>query len=180
MDVLKKVIAYLKSQIGIVGVFEMDDTISSDILRIERSIRTRSEHDYISVGYDIAMERKHRLCVFYTNDFQKDMRLRLKLETEDGTVIGTNILKGEAKDYSGREDILWVSDDFVVFPDVQGKGEERFILYPYDYTELHEVAPGCSNAIGISPTLSSDLYLKEHAGTSGDGMAFTTIVAFDD
>ena len=180
MSVPDEVMSYIRDQKGIVGVFEMDDDVSRDVDAIEKSIKTRTNHDYVSIGYDIAMERKHRLCVFYTDDFEKEFRARLQLMTTDGTVMGMNLMPEELNVYRDREDVLFVSDDFIVFPEIHGEGEEMFVLYPYEYEELHSIVPGCRNAIGFSPTPSSDHYLKERTRTEESQFIYTTIVAFDD
>lgn len=180
MSVKEKVISYLKEQEGVVGILDMDDELSKAVDSIEKSIKTRNNHEYLSIGYDLAMERIHRVCVFYTNDFKKDFRARLKLMTSDGTVMGTNLMPEEMDEYRGREDVIWISDDFVVFPMIRGSGEEMFVMYPYEYKELHDIAPGCSNAIGFSPTPSSDSFLKEKAGIEESSFIFSTVVAFDE
>ena len=179
MSIMDTIIAYMKEQVGVVDLFIMDDDVSNGVNEIEKSIKTRTNHDYVNVGCDHSMDRMHRICVFYTNDFQKEMRARLKLMTTDGTVMGMNLMPEEIEGYKAREDVVWVSEDFIVFPEVRGKGEEMFVLYPYDYGELHDIAPGCRNAIGYSPTPSSDHYLKELAGVPESQYVFTTVIAFD-
>ena len=127
MSVVDRVMSFIKGQEGVVGVFEMDDDVSKEIDRIEKSIVTRTNHEYKSVGYEIAMKRRHRLCVFYTNDFTVDMRSRLKLMSSDGTVMGTTLMKDELEEYRKRDDVLWISDDFIVFPEIRGEGDEMFV-----------------------------------------------------
>lgn len=180
MSVVDRVMSFIKGQEGVVGVFEMDDEVSKEIDRIEKSIVTRTNHEYKSVGYEIAMKRRHRLCVFYTNDFTVDMRSRLKLMSSDGTVMGTTLMKDELEEYRKRDDVLWISDDFIVFPEIRGEGDEMFVLYPYEYKDLQKNAEGCLDPIGISPTPSSDHFLKQYTGTPESSMIFSTIIAFDE
>lgn len=180
MSLLNDAIEYMSRQKGVINVFEMDDTVSADIDAIEKSIKTRTNHDYVSIGYDYALERKHRLCILFTDDFRRDFRTRLQLTTTDGTILGTNVYPEELDEYSKREDVIFVSDDFVVFPEIHGEGEERFILYPFDFTELQDAVPGTSNSIGFFPTPSSDHYLKELTNTPESQFIFSTIIAFDD
>ena len=179
MGTMENVISYIKEQAGTVGVFEMDDGISKDVDAIEKSIKTRTNHDYVSIGYDMAMEREHRLCMFITKEFERDFRTRLVLMTGDGTVMGMNLMKDEIEEYRKREDVLFVSEDFIVFPEKHGKGDEMFVLYPYEFRELEEMCPGCMSAIGFFPTPSSDAYLKERFGLPIDQYIFSTIIAFN-
>ena len=64
MSVVDRVMSFIKGQEGVVGVFEMDDDVSKEIDRIEKSIVTRTNHEYTSVGFQSARERRQRLCVF--------------------------------------------------------------------------------------------------------------------
>ena len=181
MAVLEDVIEYLKGQTGVIEVFEMGDDVSTDIDAIERSIKTRTNHDYINKGCEYSLTRDHRVCILFTKEFRKNWNFygRLHLVTSDGTILGTNVYPNEMDDYRGRDDVIFVSEDFVVFPEIRGCGEESFVLYPYDFEELQEIVPGCHNAIGFFPTPSSDHYLKELKGVDDTQHIFSTIVAFD-
>ncbi len=179
MGVKENVISYIKEQSGTIGVFEMDDDVSEGVDAIEKSIKTRTNHDYVSIGYDMAMERDHRLCLFINKEFKRDFRTRLVLKTSDGTIMGMNLMHDEIEEYRKRDDVLFISDDFIVFPERRGKGDEMFVLYPYEFDELTEMVPGCTDAIGFFPTPSSDAYLKECFGFPIDRYIFSTIIAFN-
>ena len=180
MSIVQNVISYLLTVDGVLDAYEMDDDVSGAIHDVERSVRTRIDSDYKNVGYDIAMERKHRICVFYDDTYIFGKRSILKLMAADGTIMGTNLSPDEIPEYKKRDDVLWVSEDFVVFPDVVGKGEEAFVLYPFEIREIEENVPGTSLAIGTSPTMSSDEVLKHRYGKPMVRGIYTMIIAFDD
>jgi hypothetical protein len=181
MGALEDVIKYLRGQVGVIEVFKLDDNVSAAIDTIEKSIKTRTNHDYINKGCEYSLTREHRVCILFTKDFRKKWEFygRLHLVTSDGTILGTNVYPNEIEEYKERDDVIFVSEDFVVFPDVKGCGEESFVLYPYDFNELQEVVPGCHNAIGFFPAPSSDHYLKELMGVDDTQYVFSTIIAFD-
>ena len=179
MGIIENVISYIKEQVGVVDVFVMDDDMSKDVDSIEKSIKTRTNHDYVNIGYDMALEREHRLCLFITKAFEREFRTRLVLMTGDGTIMGMNLMQDEIEEYSKRDDVLFVSNDFVVFPEEHGEGEEMFVLYPYEFKELEDMIPGCRDAIGFFPTPSSDAYLKERFGLPIDQFIFSTLIAFN-
>ena len=180
MDIVQEVIDYVRSVDGVLDVIEMDDKISDDVWSIEKSVRTKNDSDYRNVGYDMAMERKHRICVFYDDTYIFGVRSVLKLMTTDGTIMGTNLAPDEIEQYKGRDDVLWVSDDFIVFTNVIGKGEEMFVLYPHDLHEIEENVPGSHSVIGTSPTTSSDAALKEKFGKPMTRGIYTMVIAFND
>lgn len=179
MDIVPKVIDYLKTVTGVLDAFEMDDDISHRIWEIESSIRTKNDDNYKNIGYDVAMERKHRICVFYDDTYVFGFRSILKLMDSEGTILGTNLRPDEIDDYRKRDDVIWVSEDFVVFPYIQGKGEESFVLLPFPIKEIEENVQGTSSVIGTSPTTSSDDALKNRFGKPIVKGMYTLVVAFD-
>ena len=179
MDITQKVIDYVRTVDGVLDVFEMDDDTSNEVWEIERSVRTKVDKDYKNIGYDEAMKRMHRLCVFYDDTYIFGIRSILKLMTTDGTVMGTNLAPHEIEEYKGRDDVLWVSEDFIVFTNVIGKGEEMFVLFPFEIKEIEENVPGTYSVIGTSPTTSSDSALKTRFGKPMTKGMYTMIIAFD-
>lgn len=180
MTIIQNVIDYLLTVNGVLDAYEMDDEVSKSVFDVEKSVRTRTNNDYKNIGYDIAMERKHRICVFYDDTYIFGKRSILKLMTSDGTIMGTNLTPDEIPEYKKRDDVIWISEDFVVFPNIVGKGEEAFVLYPFEIHEVEENVPGTSFVIGTSPTTSSDEILKLKFNKPMVRGMYTMIVAFDD
>ena len=179
MDRISDMLDYLRTVKGVLDVFEMDEPLSNEIWDIEKSVRTTIRNEYKNVGYDIAMDRKHRVCVFYDDTYIFGKRSIVKLMSSDGTIMGTSLHPDEIESYKGRDDVIWISDDFVVFPQIVGKGEESFVLYPIDIPEIMEHVPEANRVIGTSPTLSSDTALKSKFNKPMMQGIFTMIIAFD-
>ena len=177
---IQDVIDYLLTVDGVLDAYEMDDEVSNAVFEVEKSVRTSTNHDYKNVGYDFAMKRKHRICVFYDDTYIFGVRSVLKLMTTDGTIMGTNLAPEEIPEYRKRDDVLFISEDFVVFTNVIGKGEEAFVLFPFEIHEIEENVPGTKNVIGTSPTTSSDDVLKQRFGKPVVKGMYTMIIAFDD
>ena len=179
MDVVPRVLEYLKTVKGVLDAYEMDDDTSKSVWDVERSVRTRIDSGYRNEGYDAAMEREHRVCVFYDNTYIFGKRSILKLMDSERTIMGTNVSPGEMEEFRARDDVIWVSDDFVVFPFVKGVGEETFVLLPFPMEEVEQNVPGVKDAIGTSPTTSSDRALKKRFGKPMINGLNTMIIAFD-
>ena len=179
MGLVEDMVDYLRTVEGIIDVFEMDDDVSNNIWNIERSVRTTIRNEYKNIGFDIAMECKHRMCVFYDDTYLFGKRSIVKLMSSDGTIMGTSLHPDEIESYKDRDDVIWISDDFIVFPNIVGKGEESFVLYPIDIPEICENVPGCCKAIGTSPTMSSDMELKKVYHKPNTTGIYTMVIAFD-
>lgn len=179
MGSVQEVIDYVRSLKGVIGVFEMDGQVSQRIWDSERSVKTLVQTDYCNMGYDDAMRRKHRLCVFFNDDFELTRSATIKLMSSDGTVMGTSVCSEEAEEYRGKDGVIWVSNDFVMFADVYGSGDQSFVLMPYSIPEIERNVPGTCSVIGTSPTTSSDVLLKEIFDEPLVKGIYTTVIAFD-
>ena len=157
----------------------MDDDISMRIREVEEKVKTKCNCVYKNAAYDLAMSKKHRICIYYDGGFMAEKHPIVKLEDMNGQVLGTSLLPEEIESYKGREDVLWVSDDFVVFPYLNGEIDEAFILYPFDIPEIRDNVPDCEDLCGTSPTLASDALLKDWGSIDSSKSVFTAIVAFD-
>lgn len=179
MDVVDRVLGYVKTVTGVLDAFVMDDGTSKAVLEIERSVRTQTNSDYKNLGYEEAIKRQFRICIFYDDTYIFGKRSILKLISADGTVMGTNLVPEEIELYRGRDDVIWVSEDFIMFTNVVGNGEESFVLLPFPIEEIEEAVPGSRSVIGTSPTMSSDTELKRIFRKPMVRGIYTMIVAFD-
>ena len=157
----------------------MDDDISERIRDVERRVKTKCDCVYRNAAYDEAMSKRHRICIYYDGGFMTEKHPIVRLEDVNGQVLGTSLLPEEIESYRGREDVLWVSDDFIVFPYLDVEEDEAFILYPFDIPEIREHVPDCGELCGTSPTISSDAILKDWGRIGPSDMVYTAIVAFD-
>ena len=179
MSVIDDAISYLRNTKGIVDVFLMDKELCNRIRTEEKSILTQTKNDYKNLGYEKAMEKQIKLCVFYDNTYIFGKRSIVRLMTDDGTVMGTSLLPEEIPEYQKRDDVIWISEDFIVFPNIVGKGREAFVLLPFDIPELERDVPGITNTVGSSPTSSSDIILKRTFKKPVIKGLNTMIIAFD-
>ena len=90
------------------------------------------------------------------------------------------VSEDEIEEYKKKDNVLFVSEDFVVFTDKIGNGEESFVLLPFPIEEIEANVPGTSNVIGTSPTMSSDTELKRSFHKPMVKGMYTMIVAFDE
>lgn len=180
MDVVDRVIDYLNRVPGIVKVFRMDDRLAKEVDDIEKSICTSSSHNYRNLGFDDAMDRKYRICVLHTQDHFFQKRALVKLRTTDGTVMGTTLYPYQIPAFKRMDNVIWLSEDFVVFTNVHGRGEEEFVVTSFDLPEISRAVPECTGVIGASPAMSSDILLKTEADIPLTDNIFSTIIGFDD
>ncbi|MBR4216450.1 MAG: hypothetical protein IKR87_01815, partial [Candidatus Methanomethylophilaceae archaeon] len=83
-----------------------------------------------------------------------------------------------AHKYTSREDVVWLSDGFVLFPTVAASGGEQFVMPPVSFPELNE-SNGCKDVISCSPAPTSDLMIKTHYGLVDNPKLASVLVAFN-
>lgn len=173
------VISYMMTVDGVLDAFVMDLDLSNTIWDVERGVRTTVSTDYKNLGFDFAMERDHRVCIFHNDTYLFGKRSIVKLVSSDGTIMGTSLHPDDFEEYRGRDDVIWISEDFVVFPHIVGKGEESFVLYPVEIPEVSDNVPGCRDVISSHPTLSSDEILKRTFDKPSVPGIYTMVLAFN-
>ncbi len=177
MGRLEQAMDFFSTVEGIHSTWGLSDEEVRKILEIEGSVLTQNNQEYENVGCKVVAEKEHRFCAFYTDEFQHEYHPRVVLTCDDGTIMGKTIFPEEMEEYRGRTDVIWVSEDFVVFPETVGTGEERFVLYPFEIPQL--IRSGFEGAIGASPTVISDTYLKGLHNLPVGTRLFSLIIGFD-
>lgn len=178
MNVREAILADLRSAKGVVAAELMDDDISCEIDRSERLIRTQGGMEFRNDGYLEAMRRQVRICIFCTEEFEFPDDRSIYFMTEDGTVMGHNVTARETESFLARDDIIWVSDDFIMYADSKGCGEEIFVYKGVRYPSV-EAYPGCANGLMVIPAGPSDLVLKGRYGVPDRREIATAVMAFD-
>ena len=82
------------------------------------------------------------------------------------------------KKYENRDDVVFLSDGFVLFPKVKATGGETFIMPPVSFPELNE-SNGCKDVISCSPAPTSDLKIRSYYGLEDDSRLASVLVAFN-
>ncbi|MFA6710028.1 MAG: hypothetical protein WC067_02185 [Candidatus Methanomethylophilaceae archaeon] len=180
MDPVERVVDILSSTKGVIGAFVMDDDLSKRILMEERSVISITGMDVQNVGFEEVMGREYRICVVYSNgsfEEPKGTPVIIMVNSSD-EIVGTAVSEDMMEEYSERKDVIWISDDFVIFADSNTDGTERFVLPPCRYSALNE-KDGCKDAIFSSPATTSDIMMKNHFGVGSSNKTSTIVVGFN-
>ncbi|NLL94626.1 MAG: hypothetical protein GX224_02555 [Thermoplasmatales archaeon] len=167
---------WLRSYTGVRHLAEMTPEVTEAVRLSEESVRTQVGIEYVNEGYSEALERDVRVCLFCDTTFPVP-ETRLFLKCDDGTIMGRTLCPGEMEDYRLRDDVIWISEDFVVFPHVVGTGEERFVLAASPFRDFNDA--GAINPIVTIPAGPSDAILKGRYGVPDSREIATVIVAYD-
>jgi len=185
MDAQAAICKIMNEVEGVANVVVLEDKIADRVRDEEETVKSISGPDVINMAFTETYRREIRLCMFCDQRIPRHMDTSLLLEDsmltlEDpsGTVLGMILTKSMIPKYKDRTDIIWVSDDFIMFPHVVPTGEERFFLKPMKFPVLNE-DDGCYDVVMSSPAPSSDILIKRHYGVSLNAELSTLIVGFN-
>jgi len=147
---------------GVVHAFYLD----VDVLRQMRDEESKvtaigGNIGVTNEGFIQAIEHEHVIAIIKDPRFRPPPEPTMELHSSDGKVLGIEVFPFNADEYLKRDDVVWLSDSFVMFPDVNGRGEERFVMPPVSFPELNPTN-GCKDVISCSPAPTCDLLLRKH------------------
>lgn len=96
---------------------------------------------------------------------------------QKGQVIGEYLPKGKREGAELRENAYLLSEDFVLYGDVDIAGEPYFLIPPMTFPPLDDM-PGIRKLVSASISTVSDDYIRERLGY-GDTKCWTHLVGYD-
>lgn len=178
MDECSVQIDIIKGMKGVRNAFLLDEGILSDLKTEEATVRSTLDIGVVNEGFNEALEREYVICIVKDPRFRPPPEPTVVLKGDDGTIMGIEVFPHTAGEYKARDDVIWLSDGFVVFPDRKAPSEERFVMPPVSFPELNP-DNGCADVVSCSPSPTSDVMIKEHYGLEDDPKLATILVAFN-
>lgn len=164
---------------GVVHGFYLDNKILDELRAEESTVRAAGGHVQVdNQGFLQALDREHVICIIKDPRFRPPPEATVVLVDSSGTLLGTEVFPFNSKKYEGKEGAIWLSDGFIVFPEVKGSGTETFLMPPVSFPELNE-SNGCKDVISCSPAPTSDLIIKKHYNYEDDPRLASILVAFN-
>ena len=163
---------------GVIHAFYLDKDILDQLKEEEAKVRAMGNIEVRNEGFNQALERESVICIVKDPRFRPPPEPTVILESGNGEIIGEEVFPFTAKKYEGRDDVVWLSDGFVLFPAVKADGGEEFIMPPVSFPELNE-SNGCKDVISCSPAPTCDLMIRNHYGLHDNPKLASVLVAFN-
>ena len=173
-------LSIIKGMRGVVDAFYLDRDILEKVRKEEASVKAVGSVDVVNEGFNQALTREKVICIVKDPRFRPPPEPTVTLKSGDGRLMGVEVFPETAKDYLGKDNLIWLSDGFVVFTDVMpGEGgSEAFVMPPVSFPELNE-SNGCKNVVSCSPAPTSDKLIREYKGLPDDAKLASILVAYD-
>lgn len=163
---------------GVLKVFPLSKETRDGVLQVERTIKSQMGMVVKNEGIEQCMKRQHVFCILKNVTFRPPPEPTVQLLADDGVVIGTEIIVGDHHKFKDRDDVLWLSQDFVLYKDAKPKEKEYFFMPPVSFPELRK-EDGYSGVVSCSPSPLGDLIIKNHYQIEDDPKNATILVGFD-
>ncbi|AIZ56499.1 hypothetical protein Mpt1_c06120 [Candidatus Methanoplasma termitum] len=174
-----KPLEIIKGMKGVVNAFYLDKTVLDQMRAEEGKVKAMGDIAVLNQGFNDALEKDHVIAIIKDPRFRPPPEPTVILVANTGEIMGLEVFPFTAKEYLNREDVVWLSDAFVLFPNVKGKGGERFIMPPVSFPELNE-SNGCSGVVSCSPAPTCDLIMRKYYDLKDDPKLASVLVGFND
>ena len=172
-------ISLLEGMKGTVHAFPLNAECREKILKIESNIKAALGIKVINTGVTECLNRQHVLCIIKRASFRPPPEPTVILLSDDGVVLGEEILPHCKKEFleNNKEDIIWLSEEFVMYPGRKGERSEAFVMPPVSFPEIEEM--GMLDVVSCSPSAPSDMMLRQMHGYEDDPKKASILIGFN-
>ncbi|MDR2699094.1 MAG: hypothetical protein LBB30_05420 [Candidatus Methanoplasma sp.] len=168
----------IKSLRGVVNAFYLDKEILGRMKKEEEKVTAMGNISVWNNGFTEALERENVIAIIKDPRFRPPPEPTVVLVSNAGEIMGLEVFPFTAKEYLDRDDVVWLSDAFVLFPSVKGMGGERFIMPPVSFPELNS-GNGCKDVISCSPAPTCDLMMRTYYDLKDDPRLASVLVGYN-
>jgi len=178
-EAVSKPMGIIRNMKGVVNAFYLDKEILVQMKKEEEKVKAMGNISVLNEGFRDALEREHVIAIIKDPRFRPPPEPTVVLVSNTGALMGLEVFPFTAKEYLDREDVVWLSDAFVLFPSVKGAGGEQFIMPPVSFPELNE-SNGCKDVISCSPAPTCDLLMRQYYKLKDDPKLASVLVGYND
>ena len=174
-----KPLEIVKGLKGVVNAFYLNKEVLDQMKKEENKVTAMGNIAVMNEGFSEALKRDHVIAIIKDPRFRPPPEPTVVLVSNKGEIMGLEVFPFTAKEYLGREDVVWLSDAFVLFPNVKGMGGENFIMPPVSFPELNE-SNGGKDVVSCSPAPTCDLLMRTYYDLKDDPKLASVLVGFND
>lgn len=173
-------LSIVKGLKGVRDAFYLDTDILQKVKREEMTVRATGNVPVINEGFNQALTREKVICIVKDPRFRLPPSATVELVSSGGTVMGTEVFPETADQFRDLDNVIWLSDGFVIFTDRMPGPEEKqyFVMSPVAFPELNE-DNGCYDVVSCSPAPTCDVMIREWHGMKDDGRLASILVGFN-
>jgi hypothetical protein len=177
-EIVDKPLEIVRKLRGVIHAFYLDKTILQRMREEEAKVRAAGDITVDNQGFSEALERESVICIIKDPRFRPPPEPTVVLFSGEGEVMGVEVFPWTAKEYMNRDDVVWLSDAFVLFPKTRVNGGEHFVMPPVSFPELNE-SNGCKDVVSCSPAPTCDLMMRKYMKYEDDAKLASVLIGFN-
>jgi len=178
-EAVSKPLEIIRNMKGVVNAFYLDKDVLDQMTKEESKVTAMGSIAVRNDGFNEALKKDHVIAIIKDPRFRPPPEPTVILVSGAEEVMGLEVFPFTAKEYLNREDVVWLSDAFVLFPDVKGNGGEQFVMPPVSFPELNE-SNGCKDVVSCSPAPTCDLLMRTYYKLKDDPKLASVLVGYND
>ena len=179
MVTVEEVVEVLKAMKGAQHVFPLDECSKEGLIGIEDQVKGTLGISCKNLGVEECLKREHVIVIIKDVRFRPPPEPTVLLIADDGMVVGIEIFPHQRQEYEGKDNVLFLSQDFVVFLDKRPKSRECFMMPPVSFPEVANL-PGTKSVSSCSPSPPGDMFVRRVHDLLDDPKLASILVGYDD
>ncbi len=163
------------------GVISVEIPEASDLevfYTEEGNVESIADMPLENEAMEVSRSRKHHLILTVLDGFDNTPHHEVVMRDGTGRTVGWDVPPGLEHEIEGRDDLIWMGDDFVIDPAAM-EGEIRTVLIAQELDLIGE-EDGVKDPVVMYPSPSTDRLIRERYGIPDDPKYATAVVAFDE
>ena len=176
-EIVENALSICKGLRGVREAYVLDGKIREEILEEEKKVMAAGGTGVDNQGIKEAFSREYVIAIIKDPRFRPPPEPTVLMLSGD-KVAGIEVFPWTSKEYEGRDDVIWLSDGFVVLTNQITDKPARFIMPPVSFPELNP-SNGCTDVVSCSPAPTSDLMMRKYEGLEDDGKLASVLIGFN-
>lgn len=163
------------------GVLSVEIPEASDLEAFyaeEGSVGSIADMPLENEAMEVSRSRRHHIILAVLDGFDSVPHHEVVMKDETGRTVGWDVPPGLEHEVEGRDDLIWMGEDFVIDPAAM-EGEIRTVIVAQEMDLIGE-EDGVKNPVVMYPSPSTDRMIRERYGIPDDPRYATAVVAFDE
>ena len=174
----EKIIETLMKHKGVLKVEPIDDDFIEVIKEEDLSVNTSFGMPIDNQALYNCFSRDFTLCLYADYTFEHSDCSIMMMKDSLGNVIGHDVAECHIKEYQDKEDLIWISDNFVIYTNVSMDNDIRLVMMPREYRGF-SFDDGVSEASIFYPMPTTDSIIRNKYGDLKDSQVATVIMGID-
>ena len=176
---IQEVVDKLRKEDGVCEIFILEgDNFKAAIDEEKSVVESSMGMPMVNKALEECLKRNTFLCICCDYTFEQPTEHIMLMEDGDGNIIGHDIPICMIDDFKDREDIVWLCDDFAMFPQ-KATSEEMYIIMLPQHVNAIGPAEGVMDPVILYPATTTDMVLKKLFNMQDRPELATAILAFD-